>query len=516
MRDLIDLLQQINEDDEQAKGLSAAVITKRPGRFEAFIKKIKSNQPFTTIDGEEVYIVPSEANRFLSLYNSPGGSQFKGALSAKVKGGEPIPLSKLAKTSEFGGQKGQGGGDTGEAPAGKAGYKLNPAQIKITDMDIPAEDFGALIVGNPVLQSTDYGQVVIQLAYQIMAGDTATLPPELRDKDSETLRTAIVDNAGEYLGVLALIYNQSHFPKRKDFEEWLGGTLGDLTLRFPSKQNEKLADSYAEVKNSKTLHTVKISSKGTGGGAPPSMSGLKVPDDMRKNKKYAALVDFIDMVKSSTTKQQPFLGMNLIYKYNPDAVPKQFKKFLPWTSKDIQDAENSLSLFKSNQKEKSMLPKYQVLWPDLVSRPGSSDGGKLMYVVKKAVLDMVNRDDAIPNFAGGVLNILDMNFMQQYATYKKGSIGFETQWPAKLNGVVTMESKSGSTDPTKGGFSFKLAPNKEDTIDAFSDEEISPLSTATTDTEFMQKAAQIAGGSKSKPKSKKETEVGNVGRGKRK
>jgi hypothetical protein len=301
MRYLIDLLQQINEDDEQAKGLSAAVITKRPGRFETFIKKIKSNQPFTTIDGEEVYIVPSEANRFLSLYNSPGGSQFKGALSAKVKGGEPIPLSKLAKTSEFGGQKGQTAGDSGDAPAGKAGYKLNPSQIKITDMDIPAEDFGQIIVGNPVLQSTDYGQVVIQLAYQIMAGDTATLPPELRDKNSETLRTAIVDNAGEYLGVLALIYNQSHFPKRKEFEEWLGGTLGDLTLRFPSKQNEKLADSYAEVKNSQTLHTVKISSKGTGGGAPPSMSGLKVPDDMRKSKKYAALVDFIDMVKSSTT-----------------------------------------------------------------------------------------------------------------------------------------------------------------------------------------------------------------------
>jgi hypothetical protein len=35
---------------------------------------------------------------------------------------------------------------------------------------------------------------------------------------------------------------------------------------------------------------------------------------------------------------------------------------------------------------------------------------------------------------------------------------FETQWPAKLDGVVTMESKSGGTDPTKGGFSFKLKP----------------------------------------------------------
>ena len=204
--------------------------------------------------------------------------------------------------------------------------------------------------------------------------------------------------------------------------------------------------------------------------------------------------------------------MNLIYKYNPKAVPEEFKKFLPWTSKDIQDAENSLALFKSNQIQKSMLPKYRELWPDLISNSGSSDGGKLMYVVKKAVLDMVNRNDAIPNFASGVLNILDMNFMQQYAIYKKGYIDFETQWPAKLDGVVTMASKSGSTDPTKGGFNFKLAPDQGDTIDAFGDEEISPLSTATSDTEFMQKAAQIAGGPKAKPKSKKEPEVGNVGR----
>ena len=35
---------------------------------------------------------------------------------------------------------------------------------------------------------------------------------------------------------------------------------------------------------------------------------------------------------------------------------------------------------------------------------------------------------------------------------------FHTQWPAKLDGVVTMESKSGGTDPTKGGLNFKLKP----------------------------------------------------------
>ena len=512
MRDLLDLLQQLDEDGV-AKGLTPANLVSRAGRFETFIKKIKKGEPFTKIDGKKVKIDPSEADRFLALYNNPGGSMFTGQLNIRTSDGKDIPLGQLAKTSEFGGQLTVAGGEQDKEPAGKAGYKLNPAQIKITDQDIPAEDLGELIVNNPVLQSTDYGQVVIQLAYQIMAGDTATLPPEYRGKDTETLRTAIIDNAGEYLGVLALIYGQSKFSKRKQFEEWLGGSVDELTLRFPSKQNEKLADSYAEIKNNKTLHTVKISSKGTGGGAPPSMSGLKVPEDMRREKKYSALVDFIDMVKSSSTKQQPFLGMNLIEKYNPKAVPEKFKKFLPWSSKAIADAEESLALFKANRKEESMLPQYEELWPDLISRPGSSDGGKLMYTVKKAVLDMVNKGDAIPHFATGVLNILDMNFMQQYAKFKKDTIYFETQWPAKLDGIVTMESKSGSTDPTKGGYSFKLAPSgDDDNIDMLgSDEEIPSLSSAESDADFMKKASQITGASKAKPKK----EVGNVGREKR-
>jgi hypothetical protein len=35
-------------------------------------------------------------------------------------------------------------------------------------------------------------------------------------------------------------------------------------------------------------------------------------------------------------------------------------------------------------------------------------------------------------------------------------MNFATQWPAKLNAKVTVETKAGATDPTKGSFSFKL------------------------------------------------------------
>jgi hypothetical protein len=478
MRELLNLLSVILEDEANAKTLSPGVLLKRPGRFDSFIQHIANKQPFLSREGHKVIIDPKEANRIEALHNSPGGTKFKGAIELKNMDGDYIPLSSLLKTSEFGGQLAGSATDDpnqkNKPVVGKAAFKLNPAQIKITDRDINAEDFGDEITQNSVLKSTDYGKVTIQLAYEIMAGEGAVLPEDYRDSEHETVRTALVDNAGEYLGVLALLYGQSSFPKRKQFEEWLGGSLGDLVLRFPSKQNEKLADSYAEVKNAATSHTVKISSKGTGGGAPPSMTGLKIPAHIEKNKKYAALVEFIEMTKNTPTKEQPFRGMNIIHKYNPKAIPKKFNKFLPWTSKVMQQAELSLSLFKANRTQESMLPaKYQTLWDDMGFKGVSSDGGKLMYLVKRAVVDMVNNNEAIPNYQGGVLEILDMNFMQQYATYKGGKIVFTTQWPAKLDGKVTLESKSGSTDPTKGGFSFKLADTAEhDNVDMYGDDSI--------------------------------------------
>ena len=72
-------------------------------------------------------------------------------------------------------------------------------------------------------------------------------------------------------------------------------------------------------------------------------------------------------------------------------------------------------------------------------------------------MNMIN-GGAVPEFQAVVLEVLDYNFIQQYAKVAKGAMQFETQWPAKLNGEVSMESKSGGTDPTKGGFSFKLKP----------------------------------------------------------
>ena len=125
-------------------------------------------------------------------------------------------------------------------------------------------------------------------------------------------------------------------------------------------------------------------------------------------------------------------------------------------------------------------------------------------------MDSINDNQAIPNFETGVLNILDMNFVQQYATYSGGKINFSTQWPAKLDGIVTVESKSGATDPTKGGFSFKLGPKDAKTQDVYGPEETS----TGDDKDFAQTADQLAGAVASTTKPEKE--VGDVGREKRK
>lgn len=500
MRDLIDLLSILSEDDAKQMTLSPGVLLKRPGRFQAFINHIATGKEFKTIDGHQVKLDASEARRLDSLHNAPGGTQFKGTIKVKLDGGKTeIPLSSLLKTAEFGGQK-EGsteGEGVGQVEQGKAGYKFNPFNIKITDVEIPAEQFGEMIVSNPKLNSTPEGRVVIILAQEIMAGEGAILPDEYRSKAYEKLRGAVTDDAGEYLGVLALLYNQTDFAKRADFEKWLGGSIEDLILRFPSKQNERLADSYAELKNPATMHEVKISSKGSGGGAPPAMSGLKIPVDIRKNKKFEALVDFIDMVTRTPTKQQPFEAMNILFKYNPSALPKKFNKFLPWRPRDYEMAEESLQLYKANRKEESRLPaKYQSIWSDTAFKGDSSDGGRMMYMIKKAVMESINNNGAIPNFEAGVLNILDMNFVQQYASYSNGQIHFKTQWPAKLDGNVTVESKAGATDPTKGGFSFKLSPKDATAVDTFGPETdaVDISSEPEAEQEFAAGAEEIANG----------------------
>ena len=461
MREFINLIQTLSE---AAVGMSPGEITKYESRFEKFIQKIKSKEPFTTIDGNEVTIDPREAKRFLDLYNS---RMFKGGLKARTTDGQEISLSSLAKTIEFGGAAVAAGQD--QAQAGKEALLVKPKTIGITDQKIPAYDLYETIKNNTVLNSTDYGKVIIQLADYIVAGEYVVLPEEYQGKDKEKVRKAIVDYAGEYLGVLALLYNRSRFPRKEQFNKWLGGSTDDLILDFPGKSTTNLADSYATITSGVNNRTLNISSKGTGGGAAPAISGLTIPDELSRNPKFKDAIRFVEICKASdkaggpSTITSAFNAMDLIFEVNPKAIPKKWHKFLPFNVKSpklVQLCINSLTDFKN--KQPAFLPdKYFPLFSDIDSKGDASDGGKLIYAIKKTVADTMN-NDAIPEFKDVVLQLLEMNFIQQYCDYANGELTFATQWPAKLDGEVSVENKSSAPSPTAGGFSFKLGRTDKD------------------------------------------------------
>ena len=124
---------------------------------------------------------------------------------------------------------------------------MGPPSGKPVNIEIAADDFGDMIVRNDKLNATPEGRVVVLLAQEIMAGEGAILPDELRDKNHEKLRSALVDDAGEYLGVLALLYQRTRFPRKQQFLEWLGGDVGELVINFPKGANNNIADSFDKI-----------------------------------------------------------------------------------------------------------------------------------------------------------------------------------------------------------------------------------------------------------------------------
>lgn len=439
MRDILNTL-----DDILAEGsnLMASELNKDLNRFNTFIQFIKTGQPFYTTTGQEVILDPREADRLVKLKQA---NDFRGAIQVLGRDGiTKYPISSFLKTKDFGGHAAKPGSQ--EVGKESAGYK--PKQIGITDQNIPATGLLKVIASNPKLKSTPGGQAVIAVAKQIAAGKPAVLPPEIAaDKN---LGPAIRDYAGEYLGVLALINNQTNFPNRDEFLKWLGGDLQSLVLKFPSDETNPLADSFAEITNPTTSHQINISSKGKGGGAAPALSKLKVPEHLSKKKKYANALKFIDITKNSSTAVQPFEAMNFLNSLAPNLLPAKFRPFVPFSDAVVQAANQS-------RINGTPLPKLAPMWSDIKFKKASTDGGKLMFAIKNAVVEMINAG-AIPEMQAVILEILDYNFIQQYSDLQKNQFVFRTQWPAKLNGTITMSHKSSAVEPTSGGFSFKLGP----------------------------------------------------------
>ena len=353
--------------------LSPANMLSKPGRFDNLINNIKTGKPLYKVDGTPVIIAPSEAPRLVDLEKN---GEFRGrGIVLQGKDGQKYPLTGFLKTKEFGGQAIPPGSSVQTTEISKEAAALKPSNIGIVDRQIKAANLHNEIMG-ATYKVQEAGDVVKEMSQAIASGQNPTIPVKDLGKG---IVAAINDYAGEYLGVQALIQGTSNFPNKDAFTKWLGNDVKNLILVFPEAANAPLADSYALI-NPDTGHQLNISSKGKGGGAPPSISSLKVPDGFRKKTNYSTAIDFIDLVKGEgvygkgqpkpTTISQPFIAMNLLYKSNPKAVDSKFHKFLPWSLSSINEII-------ATRKEKTDLPQYQDLWAGRLQNSRAADYGKL-------------------------------------------------------------------------------------------------------------------------------------------
>ena len=270
-----------------------------------------------------------------------------------------------------------------------------------------------------------------------------------------------------------------------------------------------------------------ISSKGTGGGAAPAISGLKISPEVKRNPKLKNAVKLIELCQAGkddsgpSTIVQAFKIMDFLYSVDPNGIPKEWHKFLPFESKSpklMQQCIESINSIKGQKNEKNVyglsLPvPYQKLIIDVNSEK-ASDGGKMVYKIKKTIAQLVNSKKVIPEFADTILQVLEMNFIQQYTDYNSnGEITFATQWPSKLEGVVTMENKSSAVEPSSAGFSFKLGRNASDYEDMGPDGP-APDSDNAPDVDIPDVAQDVAEPSKVTKLSQRVKAGGDVGRSK--
>jgi hypothetical protein len=224
-----------------------------------------------------------------------------------------------------------------------------------------------------------------------------------------------------------------------------------------------LADSFSVV-NDETGHAVKISSKAGSTGAPPSLSGIKFPDEVQK--KYPEATEFLTRAQdpSLSTFTQPFALMNYLYEINPNKVPKAYRNLMPFTPALVSQLENNM---KSDQPvPRAIMRQFEKQLSEKVLYGDATDGGKAWYAVIQDVMRAVNTDRAVPELRAALIESLGYNFVQLYTKVKGGKLITEAFWPAKISGQVKLKSK-GSAGELKGKMSVEISPGGEDLYDPY-------------------------------------------------
>lgn len=447
---------------------------RKQDRIRTFMSMYLAGTPFTLNDGSKVVLKKETGVTYqLSGLTSYDYKNFPTKFTSTD--GRPVALSDLQKTKEFGGT-----GSKIDNPLGKEALSLKPSQIGISattpqdpkekfDIDspdvlqralatgaFPASELASKIQNDTTLKSDPVGLRVIEMSKQISAGSVPDMPS--RKEFPNTALAAIRDYAGEYLGVQQLIDGTANFPAAKAFYDFMDvgpESLGELMLYFPKSTNTPLADSLA-LQNRETGHVLKLSSKGADKGAPPSLDNLKVPDFIRKkrNKDIQYVVKFLDAAKDASAKIQPFKLAELLITIAPDTIPDSIKSIFPLTQEEFN------RLFATKTNPNLPCPKKFIKLANIKGSRGEtlsgSCFGRVHYQVNKAVIDAINRQNALPAFRKTCLEILGYNFMQIFSRVRENKLFADVLWPGTVNGKVEIYSKSSSAEPDKQKISFSI------------------------------------------------------------
>lgn len=469
MRDLLNLLDcllteaNLGASEIPAKKHSAVIdpITQKPfSRPELFLHKVKTRSAFTTLSGDTVTIDPDEADRVANWI----GTGPRGVITLRTTSGDTVKNTDLKKTVEFGSKE-------AELLPIKGSDVFSTQDIEIKDLGnsmdsvlaaggFPAKNMYEILENNTNLKDLGrLGDAVIYMARQIDQGQVAKFPDNLTSQEIK----AIELYASEYLGALALIKDSAPFIQgsREDFLEFLGTDLEDLVMYFPKSTNNPLADSFSVV-NDENGHAIKISSKAAGKGAPPSLTSMKLPQEVKE--KYPEAAQFLDVAQNSSlsTFAQPFAMLDVLHEISPETVDTAYPGLLPFDPALIAMAQDSYKTGKPVPAQ--LMQPFNRRLSEKIQSSAATDGGKIWYAVTKDVMDAVNKGDVIPELAPALIESLGYNFVQLYSNVKNDRLVTEVFWPAKISGKIKLKTKGSAAEPTKGKLSVEISPQGDNTL----------------------------------------------------
>jgi hypothetical protein len=434
----------------------------RPGLF---LYKVLNSSPFTLVSGGEVTIDPTEAKK-VRQWAKTGP---KGVITLNTVDGGTVKNTDLLKTVEFGSKESETiklkGSDIFNTTDQEVKDFGNSIEAVLAAGGFPASEMYGKISNSPQMKKLGkIGDAVILMAREAAEGRVPTFPKGLSPAEIK----AIELYASEYIGVLGLLSGATKFTRgtREEFDKFVGTNLNDMIMYFPKASNNPLADSFSVV-NDETGHAIKISSKAAGKGAPPALSSIKIPANVKK--KYPEAYNFYQVATDPglSAFTQPFAMMNWLI--SNARIQNSYGNLAPFSD----DLVNSLLI---SAKKGTPLPAKIMkvfnarLSPKIQASP-APDGAKAWYAVIKDVINTVN-SGAVKGFQPAVIQSLGYNFIQLYTNVKGDKLVSEAFWPATVSGEVKLKTKGSSADPTKGKISIEISPGKAEKLE---EEPVAPV-----------------------------------------